>query len=963
MMYKKDKKRKGLTKEWIVAFITSNGANTKIPHIVKVLKHLQGPKKDGSLERQISDGSVFVKATFTSNSTAKFYQDQDESSPPEWDRAILLLKQYQLNFDPHHQQDQCEFSILVEEFMLWSAHHAFDRKNKIQNCMDDPKVQSCASAAWNAWREKGRKDTGPDMSMNSVLSLSQLLEEMANQSGAVAESSLHRGETEPSTSILPESRIAAFIESSFCVEDCIIPDHEMAILNSIEEWKDNYRPLPPTQSTESTSQSPAELFPGPTLVDVPRCVRHSSIPGAAEKIVITVDVHRLDETSDPESGANTQQSSIWTQGDDEESIHFTCSMSPDPSPTVTTGSSSAANNATNAVVMKEVVTDDVCWRKDHSGVSRAATDSDTSSRTPTKAKDSQLQSDPKFKQCVISSFEDSLVLSSTESESRVKNSVSDTYDVIDLTTDSQPDSQNSQNVGLTIDSCQVSKSVHVTTISQPSKTVNLITNSQPCKNVSLTTLSRPVDLTVETHPSQSHVPRDTQPFEPQFTEPSTEPFVPQFSESHESQSTHPFVPQFSETSEMQGTNPFTPHVDWSDCGLIPASEKANTTQTSHPFAQYCVSQNMDSENSSSLEICSLSLLSNKHKRTASCESTQKEDNHVRPNFQLSPIKSLNGCGEDESFIAKKRSRRGVDSDLEVLSDDVAIVTESIVEADREENRRLSLLAATDNVMSSGSHSVVAESDNLQSRNNCGNVLEACRQVKSGNTTLTQQQKKRFKILKRKWGDLNDKATEEDLSDHECQRNINIVAYNLDNFQLNKDTIKRKRQQSASALHSVTKTKEPSKNVRSKTGKNSSILSQKAQNTREIEKDCESPDTSRQRQKARIAEALQKSIEVAMTYRSVKPVISHEDYLAKLARQRRMKSFQSQQQRLRGCLDDDLSRSDSQDNIRSQNSVEKIVLSQVVPEIDITCTESNLSQFRLSQSSLMKIKKLFKKTDT
>ena len=488
---------------------------------------------------------------------------------------------------------------------------------------------------------------------------------------------------------------------------------------------------------------------------------------------------------------------------------------------------------------------------------------------------------------------------------------------------------------------------------------------QPC----LTNGTKPFEPTC----TESVKYLDTQPFVPQFSETlesqssesfipqlsdthelqSSEPFIPQLSETHELQSSEPFIPQLSETHKLQSSEPFQPQVSQSP---VPESPQASQLQGSHPSVlwlkcsesdfiqasveqnsmqssyQDVISQSADSENNSSVEICSLSLLFKKNKDLG---STQKRDNCVRPNFLLSPIRSQHSY-EDESPTVN-----------EVSSDDSSLRIESIIEADVEENQRLSLLAAPKEIRRSASHNTDKVSDNVEIINSSESSLES--QVHVESVEHASKQKTSFATLKRKWDDLNPSPSEKesylhnviksfmnnDLSDSDYQQNMDIAASNCTDFQFDKGTIdritklfgKRKEQKARSIFHRViNKTNELSKSQ----DKHFSPSCQKRQNMTEVEKECELPTSSQkqnlksircQNQKSKTSRADPHDGIMASTSTnhqsrfstsrncysnldplfSVKPIRSHASYLEMRAKQREMRKMKSQLQRR--CDDD------------------------------------------------------------
>ena len=433
--------------------------------------------------------------------------------------------------------------------------------------------------------------------------------------------------------------------------------------------------------------------------------------------------------------------------------------------------------------------------------------------------------------------------------------------------------------------------------------------------------------------SETHELQSSEPFIPQLSEThelqSSEPFIPQLSETHELQSSEPFIPQLSETHELQSSEPFQPQVSQSP---VSESPQASQLQGSHPFVsdsiqarveqnsmqsshQDVISQSADSENNSSEEICSLSLLFKKNKDLG---STQKGDNCVRPNFLLSPIRSQHSY-EDESPTV-----------IEVSSDDSSLSIESIIEADVEETQRLSLLA----FRRSASHNTDKVSDNVEIINSSESSLES--QVHVESVEHASKQKTSFGTLKRKWDDLNPSPSEKesylhnviksfmnnDLSDSDYQQNMDIAASNCTDFQFDKGTIdritklfgKRKEQKARSIFHRViNKTNELSKSQ----DKHSSPSCQKRQNMTEVEKECELPTSSQkqnlksircQNKKSKTSRADPHDGIMASTSTnhqsrfststncysnldplfSVKPIRTHASYLEMRAQQREMK---------------------------------------------------------------------------
>ncbi|XP_046577917.1 dentin sialophosphoprotein-like isoform X2 [Haliotis rubra] len=294
-------------KSWILDFVLGKTLNPK-GQTVKVCRHINGPQDDGSVVKQVSDCSVFINAVFTQNAIDNYNFDDESCTPPEWDQAILIVKDYHLKFVSAPNVTDCEFLLVIGKFSLLDVHDGFYSKNTARDCMVDPQVQVAVKEKWTQWmaETKSLESYNDESQYTGTCHLSQLLEEIGQpdtQNHSQTEASFHLSSSDDRTSRpagpskplpargQPSEAMAsalAKMKQPTRVEDLIVSPEELAILEALEEWKEDYHP-PPSQDTSSSSSS-RPSFSQPTLAESPRKRDHT---GACKNSGKTQDKNKL----------------------------------------------------------------------------------------------------------------------------------------------------------------------------------------------------------------------------------------------------------------------------------------------------------------------------------------------------------------------------------------------------------------------------------------------------------------------------------------------------------------------------------------------------------------------------------------------------------------------------------------------------------------------------------------------
>ncbi|XP_067651517.1 serine-rich adhesin for platelets-like [Haliotis asinina] len=305
-------------KSWILDLVLGKTLNPK-GQTVKVCRHISGPQDDGSVVKQVSDCSVFINAVFTQEAIDNYNFDDESCTPPEWDQAILIVKDYHLKFVPAPNVTDCEFVLVIGKFSLLDVHDGFYSKNTARDCMADPQVQAAVKEKWTQWmaETKGMESYNDESQYTGSCQLSQLLEEIGQpdtQNHTQTEGSFHpsdhddkisrpeagpskplpargqHGEAVSTRGLSGEAMASALakMKQPTPVEDLIISPEELAILEGLEEWKEDYHP-PPSQDTSSSSSS-RPSFSQPTLTESPRKRDHT---GACKNSSKTQDKNKL----------------------------------------------------------------------------------------------------------------------------------------------------------------------------------------------------------------------------------------------------------------------------------------------------------------------------------------------------------------------------------------------------------------------------------------------------------------------------------------------------------------------------------------------------------------------------------------------------------------------------------------------------------------------------------------------
>ncbi|XP_046367122.2 dentin sialophosphoprotein-like isoform X2 [Haliotis rufescens] len=316
-------------KSWILDFVLGKNLNPK----GQTVKHVTGPLDDGSVVKQVSDCSVFINAVFTQEAIDNYNFDDESCTPPEWDQAILIVKDYHLKFVPAPSSSDCEFLLVIGKFSLLDVHDGFYSKHTARDCMEDPQVQVAVGAKWTQWMAENKDEdaNNEESQYTGTCQLSQLLEEIGqpdtqthSQTQGSFQLNIHSDdkmsgpEAGPSKALPARGHLSeavsarappgetmvsalARMKQTTPVADLIIPPEQLAILEALEEWKEDYHPQP-SQDTTSSSDSSRPNFSQPTLAESPRKRDHT---GACKSSGKTRDKSQLLK---PQSPARTDMS-------------------------------------------------------------------------------------------------------------------------------------------------------------------------------------------------------------------------------------------------------------------------------------------------------------------------------------------------------------------------------------------------------------------------------------------------------------------------------------------------------------------------------------------------------------------------------------------------------------------------------------------------------------------------------
>ncbi|CAC5387338.1 unnamed protein product [Mytilus coruscus] len=205
-------------KPWLINAILMNTEPIKA-NSVKVLKHLV-TREDGSVIREVTDGSVFIKADFSHEAIEEMFSEEG-STQPEWYSALLILRKYTIHFDVTNCLERSEFVLKISSASIWDLQQGFYLKYRVLDCMDNNSVRELAREAY----ENCHKSQHRDDSMDCSIPLTQLLDNMTN---------VDSQEEEQNT--------AEELTCDMISEEIFISKEQQAMLDNIEEWKADYIP-------------------------------------------------------------------------------------------------------------------------------------------------------------------------------------------------------------------------------------------------------------------------------------------------------------------------------------------------------------------------------------------------------------------------------------------------------------------------------------------------------------------------------------------------------------------------------------------------------------------------------------------------------------------------------------------------------------------------------------------------
>ncbi|XP_052060471.1 uncharacterized protein LOC127700825 isoform X2 [Mytilus californianus] len=205
-------------KPWLIDAILMNTEPIKA-NSVKVLKHLV-TREDGSVIREVTDGSVFIKADFSHEAIEEMFSEEG-STQPEWYSALLILRKYTIHFDVTNCLERSEFVLKISSASIWDLQQGFYLKYRVLDCMDNNSVRELAREAY----ENCHKSQHRDDSMDCSIPLTQLLDNMTN---------VDSQDEEPIT--------ADELTCDMISEEIFISIEQQAMLDNIEEWKTDYIP-------------------------------------------------------------------------------------------------------------------------------------------------------------------------------------------------------------------------------------------------------------------------------------------------------------------------------------------------------------------------------------------------------------------------------------------------------------------------------------------------------------------------------------------------------------------------------------------------------------------------------------------------------------------------------------------------------------------------------------------------
>ncbi|XP_063439869.1 uncharacterized protein LOC134721082 [Mytilus trossulus] len=206
-------------KPWLIDAILMNTEPTKA-NSVKILKHLV-TREDGSVIREVTDGSVFIKADFSQEAIEEMFSEEG-STQPEWYSALLILRKYSIHFDVTNCLEKSEFVLKISSASIWDLQQGFYLKYRVLDCMDNKSVRELANEAYENYRPQQRDD-----SMDCSIPLTQLLDNMTNVESQEEEK---------------ENSTADELTCDTIYEEIFISKEQQALLDDIEEWKADYIP-------------------------------------------------------------------------------------------------------------------------------------------------------------------------------------------------------------------------------------------------------------------------------------------------------------------------------------------------------------------------------------------------------------------------------------------------------------------------------------------------------------------------------------------------------------------------------------------------------------------------------------------------------------------------------------------------------------------------------------------------
>ncbi|XP_076110401.1 uncharacterized protein LOC143079107 [Mytilus galloprovincialis] len=249
------RKKPAHLKPWLIDAILMNTEPTKA-NSVKVLKHLV-TREDGSVIREVTDGSVFIKADFSREAIEEMFSEEG-STHPEWYSALLILRKYSIHFEVTNCLERSEFVLKISSASIWDLQQGFYLKYRVLDCMDNNSVRELAKEAYENYRSQQRDD-----SMDCSIPLTQLLDNMTNVDS----------QEEEKGNITAEE-----LTYDTIYEEIFISKEQQALLDNIEEWKADYIP-----SIEDNSQ----IYPQKTQEN-----------SSKDKEVLQRDVHMKDSITE-----------------------------------------------------------------------------------------------------------------------------------------------------------------------------------------------------------------------------------------------------------------------------------------------------------------------------------------------------------------------------------------------------------------------------------------------------------------------------------------------------------------------------------------------------------------------------------------------------------------------------------------------------------------------------------------